>query len=190
MATSELDVALIDRLLAGDTRAFETLIARYHAQLVRLARLFVRDEETAREVAQDAWVGVIAGLPRFERRSTLQTWIFRILVNTAKSRGVREQRSTPVAEVDSEPANGGASWLRDEELSPEKQLLDREALDVVARALWSLPETQRAVVVLHDIQELDSTAVSHILGVTESNLRVLHHRARNKLRQALEQYAA
>jgi RNA polymerase sigma-70 factor (ECF subfamily) len=167
-------------LLAGDERAFQALVKRHHAQLVRLARLFVRDEETAREVAQDAWLAVLAGLPRFQRRSSLKTWVFRILVNIAKTRGARELRGVALLEHDER---------RSDERGPEQAMIDRETLEILARALRSLPEAQAAVV-LSDIDGLDATEISYVLGVSESNLRVLRHRARLKLREALQRYAA
>src|SRR5262245_35635553 len=158
--------ALVEQLLNGDDRAYAELIRRHDAHLVHLARLFVHDEETAREVAQDAWVGVLAGLPRFERRSSLKTWITRIVVNIAKTRGVREKRIVSVPGLDDRPAH---------EATPEAQLIDREELQIVARALASLPASQAAAVMLHDVEGLDSEEVSQVLGVSQSNLRVLHH---------------
>jgi len=164
--------------MAGDEEAFSRLVAEHHAPLVRLARSFVADDATAEEVVQDAWMGVFAGLPRFEGRSSLKTWIFRIVTNIAKTRGVRDQRRSQ-----EEPGS------RDE-LSPERHLLGREAFDVVAEALWALPANQQRVVVLRDVEGVDVPDVCRILGVSENNLRVLHHRARAKLRKTMENYAA
>jgi RNA polymerase sigma-70 factor (ECF subfamily) len=172
------DAALVDRLLAGDEAAFAALVDRYHHRLVHLARAFVPDS-TAEEVVQDVWVAVLAGLPRFERRSSVKTWIVRILFNIAKTRGVRDKRVVHLGDARTDDVH-----------SPERQLLEREAVDIVTRALWSLPVTQHAVVMLRDVEGLETRDVCRILGVTETNLRVLHHRARLKLRQAMHRYAA
>lgn len=163
------------------------LFTQHHEQLVRVARVFVRDQATAEEVVQDVWLAVLHGLPQFEGRSSLKTWMFRILANIAKTRGVRERRWVP---------SGNPLAANDildkecDESSPERKLLDREALEVVTRAMEALPPPQHAVVVLRDLEGLEATVVCQLLGVSEANLRVLHHRARVKLRKAMERYAA
>lgn len=157
----------------------------------------------AEEVVQETWVGVLDGLASFEGRSTLETWIFRILTNRAKTRGVREQRTVPFSalstpEEDHESAvdaarfhpNGmwGIPPRRWEDDTPENLFMIREALQQLEAAIAELPPNQRAVVTLRDIDDLDSDAVCNVLGISETNQRVLLHRARSKLRAALEEY--
>jgi RNA polymerase sigma-70 factor (ECF subfamily) len=154
----------------------------------------------AEEVAQETWVGVLNGLDRFEGRSSLKTWIFRILVNRAKTRGERESRSVPFSSLESgdgEPsvdpdrfieAGAWASPPRAWEGEPEDRLLAGEARAVIDRAIEQLPTAQRQVITLRDIEGLDADEVVAVLDITDGNQRVLLHRARSKVRQALEDY--
>lgn len=196
---SEDDAALVERLIAGDQAAFASLIERYHGSLVRVAMLFVADHATAQEVAQETWIGVLNGISEFEKRSSLKTWIFRILTNRAKTRGVREGRSIPFSALgtdENEPAvdpgrfdaknmwsDPPVMWNED---TPEKLLLRREAVACMEKALAELPAQQRAVVTLRDVEELDADEVCQLLEISEGNQRVLLHRARAKIRRALE----
>lgn len=201
------DAPLLDGLRRGDEAAFMTLVERYNAAMVRLARNFVPSQAVAEDVAQEAWLGVLNGIGRFEGRSTLKTWIFRILVNRAKTRGERESRSVPFssfeaegdeASVDPERFLGGdsrtpgawesppSSWGRD----PERRLLEGEGRELIERAIEELPPAQRAVITLRDVHGLEAAEVAGVLDVSDGNQRVLLHRARSKVRQALEDYFA
>jgi RNA polymerase sigma-70 factor (ECF subfamily) len=198
LPSASSDSALIERLRAGDGSAFAGLIDQYQGSMLRLAQVFVSSRATAEEVVQDAWLGVLQGLSAFEGRSSLKTWIFRILVNRAKTRGGRDARA-PVAAFDQEPdtpsvdparfqANGHWSaplqpW---DDRSPERALATKRALQHLEVAIASLPASQRAVVTLRDIEGLDTDNVCNILEISETHQRVLLHRARSALRAALE----
>jgi len=203
--TSADEGALVKRLLAGDEAAFTSVVDRYHGPLLRFARLFVSNEAVAEEVVQDTWLAVLNGLPSFEGRSTLKSWIFSILANRAKTRAVREKRTIAFSELsapgcEDEPAVGpdrftaAGAWStppgRWNEDTPLSLLLHREALAVIERAMAALPATQRAVVTLRDVEGLETAEVCNILEISETNQRVLLHRARSKLRAALERYMA
>ena len=201
------DAELIAALRAGDERAFEGLVERLHPSLVRVARLYVSSDAVAQEVAQETWLGVLNGLDRFEERSSLKTWIFRILVNIAKTRGVREGRSVPFSSVagaeeheravdadrfipaDAERAARHwaippAVWSTE----PDERVLAGETRELIFRTIDRLPPNQRAAIVLRDVEGWSSEEVRNELGVGETNQRVLLHRARSKVRQALEDY--
>ena len=201
------DAELIAALRAGDERAFEGLVERLHPSLVRVARLYVSSDAVAQEVAQETWLGVLNGLDRFEERSSLKTWIFRILANIAKTRGVREGRSVPFSAVagaeeheravdadrfipaDAERAARHwaippAVWSTE----PDERVLAGEMRELIFRTIDRLPPNQRAAIVLRDVEGWSSEEVRNELGVGETNQRVLLHRARSKVRQALEDY--
>jgi len=195
------DRAVIEKLLAGDEAAFGSLVERYHGQLLRLALVFVSDRMAAEEVVQETWLGVLNGLKSFEGRSALKTWIFRILTNRAKTRGVRERRSIPFSalgdpDLDHEPAvdpdrfTPQGMWAdpphRLDEDSPESLLLRKETMAAIAQAIAELPANQRAVLTMRDIEGLDADEVCNILEISETNQRVLLHRARSRLRLTLE----
>jgi RNA polymerase sigma-70 factor (ECF subfamily) len=195
------DAALLERLRAGDEAAFMELVERHHGALVRLARSFVSSQAVAEEVAQETWLGVLNGLDRFEGRSSLKTWIFRILVNRAKTRGQRESRSVPFSALD-DPEGGGPSvdpdrfaeagaWSsppRAWEGEPVDRLLAGEARGVIDDAIAKLPPAQRSVITLRDLEGLDAGETCDLLDLTDGNQRVLLHRARSAVRQALEEY--
>lgn len=202
------ELQLIAALRRGDEAAFETLINRYHTALLRLAMMYVPSRAVAEEVVQETWLGVLQGLGRFEGRSSLKTWLFRILTNRAKTRGQRESRSVPFADLVAaeterdEPAIGperfrGAgqadpgwwdSHPRDWSGAPEERLLAQETQSVVDQAITALPPAQRQVITLRDVEGWASDEVCNILNISETNQRVLLHRARSKVRRALEQY--
>lgn len=197
------DMALVGRLLSRDELAFQGLIEQYHGRLLRLALAFVADRSVAEEVVQETWLAVLNGLPGFEGRSTLKTWIFRILTNRAKTRGTREARSVSFSSLTDdaageEPAVEPGRFTADgmwadpprpwKKETPEDLLLRGEALAVVQRALAELPPGQRAVVTLRDIEGLSSEETCNALEISETNQRVLLHRGRAKLRRALERY--
>lgn len=197
------DLALVRRLLAGDEAAFSALVERLHTPLIHFAQVFVANREVAEEVVQDTWVAVLNGLPTFQGRSALKSWIFAIVANRAKSRAVREKRTVTFSELSSadpdEPAvdpdrfTAGGAWVSPptgwDGDTPEKLFLRGEALAVVATTLAALPPNQRAVVTLRDVEGLDAAEVCNILEISETNQRVLLHRGRSRLRSALEQYA-
>jgi RNA polymerase sigma-70 factor, ECF subfamily len=197
--------ALVARLRAGDEVAFGVLVSRYYGSLLRFAMSFVSERATAEEVVQETWLGVIRGLSSFEGRSSLKTWIFRILANRAKTRGKREARSIPFSslrdpqsELDYQPAidpsrfDARGMWAEPRKawinVAPEELLLRRETVDLIQRAIVELPVSQRAVVILHDVEEVEPEEICNILEISETNQRVLLHRGRSRLRRALEQH--
>lgn len=191
------DVRLIEGLRAGDEAAFRAVMRMYGAAMLRVAQMYVSSRAVAEDVVQDAWVGVLNGIDRFEGRSSLKTWLFRIVANTAKTRGVREARSIPFSSLggDDEEAVDPDHFLGPGErfpghwaVPPEGGLLADEALSLVADAIERLPPAQRAVITLRDVQGWSSEEVRNALDLTETNQRVLLHRARSKVRSALEEY--
>jgi RNA polymerase sigma-70 factor (ECF subfamily) len=206
VSTGEAD--LVDSLRGGDEAAFAQLIDSYHVPMIRLAMNYVPSRAVAEEVAQETWLAVLQGLDSFEGRSSLKTWIFRILMNRAMTRGQREHRSVPFsalfdpARAPAEPAvdpdrfrgpndswpGGWAHFPTRWEGAPETRLLSRESLDHVAKAIDTLPPSQREVIMLRDVEGWSSREVCNVLRITETNQRVLLHRARSKVRRAMEQY--
>jgi RNA polymerase sigma-70 factor, ECF subfamily len=199
------DAQLIEGLRAGDEAAFAALLQKYGAGMLRVAQMFAPSRAVAEEVVQEAWVGVLKGIDRFEGRSSLKTWLFRIVSNIAKTRGVREARSVPfsaLADDQDDAAVAQERFLGDGERFPghwavppsswagvpEARLLSAETMDVIRRELGRLPPTQRAVLELRDIEGLSAEEVCNALDLTETNGRVLLHRARAKVRAALEEY--
>ncbi|MDX6402468.1 MAG: hypothetical protein QOF27_3074 [Gaiellaceae bacterium] len=197
------DARLVDGLRAGDEAAFATLMRMYGAGMLRVAQMYVSSRAVAEEVVQEAWVGVLKGIGRFEGRASLKTWLYRIVVNTAKTRGVRESRSIPFsslgdsegdATVDPDRFLGSGErfpghWAAPPQAwAPEGRLLSEETLEVVGRAIDKLPPAQRAVITMRDVQGFTSEEVCNALDLTETNQRVLLHRARAKVRSALEEY--
>lgn len=200
------DAALVERLRAGDEGAFMELVESYGPTMLRVAGTFVRDRAAAEEVVQEAWVGVLKGIDRFEGRSSLKTWLFSILTNTAKSRGVREARSVPFSALagaeanadepavdpdrflDAEDPTASGAWAAPPVAWPEERLLTKETLDRIAAAIDALPPAQGEVIRLRDVEGWSSDEVSATLEITSGNQRVLLHRARSKVRAALEGY--
>jgi RNA polymerase sigma-70 factor, ECF subfamily len=196
---------LVAQLRAGDERAFRWLVERYHSTMLAVARTYVRTRASAEEVVQDAWLGVLNGLDRFEGRSSLKTWIMRIVVKTALTRGAREARSVPfssLAPEGEEPAvgperfrgaNGGfpGHWNRyprDWRSLPEEVLIGHETFDSVLGAIDGLPDGQRLVITLRDVHGWTAEEVCTALEVSSGNQRVLLHRARSRVRAALERH--
>jgi RNA polymerase sigma-70 factor (ECF subfamily) len=199
------DARLVDALRRRDERAFEELVDRYSTALMRLALDFVRTWSVAEEVVQETWLAVLNGIDRFEGRSSLKTWLFRILVNKAKTRGVRESRTLPFSALalegaepavpeerfrgpDNQWAGHWASPPRSLAEFPESRLLSLELRGRLADALGTLPDAQRIVVTLRDVAGYDAAEVCDLLDVSEGNQRVLLHRGRSKIRAALEHY--
>jgi len=193
------EARLVERLRAGDEDAFAELVRTYHSSLLRVARLFVPTAAVAEDVVQETWLGVVKGIDRFEGRSSLKTWIFRILTNTAKTRGQREARSVPFSSLEDadgtfEPAVESGRftpvghWADPPRAWPEDRLLSRETLEVIEAAIESLTPAQRAVISLRDVEGWSAEEVRNALDLSETNQRVLLHRARAKVRRALDQY--
>ena len=202
--------SLVDALVAGDERAFVELVRLHGPAMLRVARLYVSSGVVAEEVVQETWLAVLTGIRRFERRSSLKTWLFRILANRAQTRAAAEGRSVPFSALSqkevaaAEPSvegdrfrgadeRFGHHWTSSPERwadLPEERLLSQETMAVVERAAASLPPAQRAVVTLRDIVGWDSDDVCALLEISAANQRVLLHRARTKLRAALERHLA
>jgi RNA polymerase sigma-70 factor (ECF subfamily) len=208
-AGTDDDEQLLLALRRRDEKAFTTLVDRYHARLVRLACLFVANQSVAEEVAQETWIGVLQGIDRFEGRSSFRTWLFRILTNQAKSRGQREARSMPFAAFsaqtdadDGEPAvaperflPAGDEWAghwvsypQNWRETPEDRFLSHETRAFVQQAIDALPQNQRIVITLRDVEGFPSAEVCNALAISETYQRVLLHRARSKVRAHLEHY--
>ncbi|MGH2735302.1 MAG: RNA polymerase sigma factor [Actinomycetota bacterium] len=201
------DRDLLGALRGGDESAFAGLVERHNSALLRLARVYVADASTAEEVVQEAWLGFIESLDRFEGRSSIKTWLFRILMNIARRTRGRDARIIPFssvwrpdgrAETAMEPdafrGPGGRwpnHWLtppRNWEEVPEDSLLSGEALDRVRAAIDELPPSQREVITLRDVEGWTSNEVCNVLSLTETNQRVLLHRARSRVRRSLSDY--
>lgn len=194
------------RLRAGDEGAFESLVRANHGAMLAIAGNYVKTRAVAEEVVQEAWLGVVNGLDRFEGRSSLRTWILKILVNTAMGRGSREARSVPFSSLaardESEPAVGperfrppgepfAGNWTSfpsDWSRLPEEKLLGRETLELVKGGIARLPEAQRTVITMRDVAGCSSDEVCELLDISPANQRVLLHRARSKVRAELERH--
>jgi RNA polymerase sigma-70 factor (ECF subfamily) len=192
---SDDDVALVARLLRKDERAFAMLVDRHHGTMLRVAQTMVPSRAVAEEVVQETWQGVLEGLPSFEGRSSLRTWIFRILVNRARTRGVREQRALPVgalSDADDAPELIARALRAVGRLTasatPETALLDGELRAVLEGAVEALPESMRAVLTMRDLAGWSAEEACAVLDLTEVNQRVLLHRARVRVRAALSAY--
>jgi RNA polymerase sigma-70 factor (ECF subfamily) len=183
--------ALVAALRAGDEQAFMQLVEAYTPGMRRLALTFVRTPALADDVVQEAWLGVLRGLARFEGRSSLRTWIYRIVANIARTRAVKEARSAPFSSFGDEPSVDperfiDGHWAKPPE--PWRAVLDSEARALVDRAIAALPDQQRQVIQLRDVEGWSAEEVRNVLELSETNQRVLLHRARSKVRAALEDY--
>lgn len=196
--------SLIEALQRGDDAAFRRVVMQYHASLVRAARSFVPSTAIAEEVAQETWIAVVRGIGRFEGRSSFKTWLFRILMNQAQTRGIRESRSTPVStQLDDETPNGIAGRFHDAGERdaghwrsapsdwgrlPESLVESDETATTILEAIAALPARQREVITLRDVEGLTAAEVADVLDLSEGNQRVLLHRGRSKVRAMLERH--
>ena len=196
------DDALVQALQDGDERVFSEIVEQWSGGMLRMALSHVDSRAIAEDVVQDAWLTVLRTLDRFERRSTLRTWVLGIVINLARSRARAERRSVPLEDGLTDAAVDPARFLPADHprwphhwavepipwRTPEEELLAAETRKVLAEAIDALPPAQRDVVVLRDIDGLSSAEVCNILGLTDTNQRVLLHRARSRVRTALERY--
>lgn len=189
------DEELLSRFLKGDREAFTVLVERYQSSVVQLARYYVGSVATAEDVAQDTWIAVMKGAERFEGRASFKTWLFHIVANRARTTGTREKRQIPIDPTDPVAAdrfNTEGAW-REPPVSFTELLADREANAAAARAvrlaIVQLPEVQRAVVTLRDVEGLSTSEVATLLELTEGNIRVLLYRGRSRVRDVVERAA-
>jgi RNA polymerase sigma-70 factor, ECF subfamily len=192
-AVVDEDSELLARLRAGEEQAFVLLVARHHAAMLRLARSFVASSAIAEEVVQDTWVGVLKGIDDFAGRSSFKTWLLRILVNRARSTGVREHRTVAVGDagpvVDRSRFDAAGAWMSPPQHwieDSEERLLAEGLAGRIHATLEQLPPRQREVLMLRDVDGLSGQEVCAVLSISEANQRVLLHRGRSHLRQALE----
>lgn len=208
-----VDGVLIEALSCGDERAFSALLERYHASLLRVTRIYVPSHALAEEIIQETWLGFLGSLPRFERRCSLKTWLFTILIRCAARIRDHERRSIPFSAVWNADAAPGEPALDPDRFFPrdhrwrgvwrldrveavptgwaevpEERLLTRELRQVIGELVAELPPAQREVFTLRDIEGLTTEEASCVLQVTANNQRVLLHRARSRLRRGLERY--
>ena len=200
-ALTHADKQFLARLRGGDEGAFDELVTKHHGALIRMAMGYVADRELAEEVVQDTWMAVIEGLGRFEGRSSLRTWIFGIMIHKAKDRGVREKRHVTFSAFDSksdendeavDPArfHQSGEWAGHwaippqpwDEQTPEKLLASQQAVSAMQRAIEALPPTLKEVLILRDIEGVEAKDACNILKITETNLYVRLHRARERVR--------
>jgi len=196
------DLRLVAAIRAGDERAFRSLVERHNVAMVRLAGAYV-PPGAAEEVTQEAWIGVLKGLHKFEGRSSLKAWIFRILINCAQQRGSREARAVPFSALEDESQEAAVGkerfldadhprwpghWVSYPETWSDERMISEETLAMVAKAMEGLPHAQREVMRLRDVEGWTSAEVCEALEISEANQRVLLHRARSKVRQTIEPY--
>ncbi|OQW33630.1 MAG: hypothetical protein A4E19_03075 [Nitrospira sp. SG-bin1] len=201
------ELALLARLRQGDEGAFDELVTRHHSALIRMAMGYVADREVAEEVVQDTWMAVIEGLGRFEGRSSLRTWVFGIMIHKAKDRGVREKRHTTFSSFESldeeseetiDPSrfHRSGEWAGHwafppqpwDNRTPEKLLASQQAVQAMNKAIEALPRTLKDVLILRDVEGVEAKEVCDLLKISETNLYVRLHRARERVRQAVEAY--
>jgi|SRR5215208_4784168 len=198
------EAELLARLRAGDEAAFEHLVARHYATMLAVAQNYVKGRSVAEEVVQETWLAVIQGLDRFEGRASLKTWILSILVNKAKSRGVREARVVPFTALSAEddaPSVAPERFRGPEDAFPghwraypanwqaaDVAVEDKETLRIALGAIAALPPAQQTVIRMRDVEGYSPEEVCAALDVSEGNQRVLLHRARSRVRAVLEEH--
>ncbi|MFB3904060.1 MAG: RNA polymerase sigma factor [Acidobacteriota bacterium] len=191
---SASEAAIVEALRRGDEETFTRLVDQYHGTLRRIARLYVPSQTAAEDVIQDTWLAVIQGVWAFEGRSSLKTWILRILINQAKTRAVREGRMIPFADFEMNGADPTEVPQRqdlampDRRPSPEARLLSDEARLQIRAAIDSLPANQRIVITMRDVEGCSSEEVCNVLSISETNQRVILHRARSRVREMVADY--
>jgi RNA polymerase sigma-70 factor (ECF subfamily) len=207
VSTINNEEQLIVRLCRGDEGAFDELVNKHHSALIRMAMGYVADREVAEEVVQDTWMAVIEGLNRFEGRSSLRTWIFGIMIHKAKDRGVREKRHVTFSSFESsddendevvdpsrfyQSGEWAGHWAFPpqpwDEQTPEKLLASQQAVTAMNKAIGALPSTLKEVLILRDVEGVEAKEVCELLKITETNLYVRLHRARERVREAVESY--
>ena len=198
------DARLVADLLAGDEEAFTALVRREHAAMVRYAQQFVSSRASAEEVAQEAWMGILHGLRRFAGRSSLRCWMYGIVANCAKSRGIREGRSIPLSGLSEEDEDDAVAadrffgpgspyagrWMSPPEPWADDLLEQAETLAVIKKAIERLSGLRRQVIALRDVEGWSAKETCSLLGITEGNQRILLHRARSRVRADLERHFA
>jgi RNA polymerase sigma-70 factor, ECF subfamily len=203
------EAVLLARLRQGDEGAFNELVTRHHGPLIRSAMGYVADREVAEEVVQDTWMAVINGLDLFEGRSSLRTWIFGIMIHKAKDRGVREKRHVNFSSFESVDDEGeeavdpsrfhqSGEWAGHwafppqpwDDQTPEKLMASQQAVSAMQKAIEALPKNLKEVLILRDVEGIEAKEVCELLKITETNLYVRLHRARERVRQAVETYLA
>lgn len=189
---------LLGQLKRGEEAAFRILVRRHHTSMVSFARSFLRDRSSAEEAVQDSWVAVVSGVERFEGRSSLKSWIFAIVANKARTKAKRDGRTIPFSDfggadepaVDADRFTAEGSWEHApkswSDLNPERIVAGRQLLTYVMAILETLPAAQRVVVSLRDVEGLSALDVCSVLEITEANQRILLHRGRSRVRQAIE----
>jgi RNA polymerase sigma-70 factor, ECF subfamily len=204
-AGADADREVLAALRRGDERAFAALVDRHYPAMVRIARLYVASTSAAEDVAQEAWLGVLQGLAGFQGRCSLKAWIFSIVANCARTRGARDKRMLPMSSLGAAEEDDGPSvaperfldashprwaghWSRAPEAWSDARLVEQETLRAVSRAIETLPPAQRAVMTMRDVEGLDAEETCQCLGLSEGNQRVLLHRARSKVRKAMESF--
>jgi len=194
---------LVAALRSGDEAAFQALVKRYHRAMVRIARAYLSSDAIAEDAVQEAWLGVLKGIDGFEGRASVKSWIFRITAYCAKSRGAREGRLVPLSSLEEDGDDGPAvdpdrfqpegaryanNWSQPPQPWSDERLVAAETAAFAKAEIERLPIRQRTVMTLRDVEGLDCDEVCAILGISEGNQRVLLHRARAKVRAALERY--
>jgi RNA polymerase sigma-70 factor (ECF subfamily) len=202
------DRAVVEALRRGDERAFAQLVDEHSSSLLRVAMIYVGSRAVAEEVVQETWLGLLGGIDRFEGRSSLKTWLFKILTNTARTRGARERRTVPFSAFGEAGGEGEGPAVDPDRFfppdhdrypdhwalgpvrwqTPEEGLVAGETRTVIDETIAALPDSQRTVITLRDIEGWPSEEVCEALAISEGNQRVLLHRARAKVRAALESY--
>jgi RNA polymerase sigma-70 factor (ECF subfamily) len=188
------DAELLERLLAGDKDAFREIVTKYHESLVRVARYYVANDASAEDVAQETWIAVLKGIERFEGRSSFKTWLFRIAVNRARTKGVKEHRVVAVDIASDRSLLAGRFNERGMWSDPpipftdsvDDAITNAPIVRLVHESLARLPEAARAVVTLRDVQGLSTTEVAGLLELSEANVRVILHRSRARIRSEVE----
>lgn len=200
-AAEESDDLLLSALRAGRKEALAELLRRHHRATIRVARTYVPSDAIAEEVAQEAWLGVVQGVAAFEGRSSFRSWLFTIVVNIARRHGRREARTVPFSALDEADSEDGPTvdparfvdqgrwaghWAAPPERLPDGRLLDQQVRALIERAIGDLPPLQQRVIILRDIEDIGALEACAVLEITEANQRVLLHRARAKVRAAVE----